>query len=368
MTFHNQTYDLILQRMIAAVDAWARKTGVSVDTRDGSIIRFALGPAAAELMLMYLELARVLDESFPDTASWDYLVKRCAERGITPKPATKAIRRGEFNLADIPTGSIFSLNTHNYRAIEKIGGGVYKMECTTAGTVGNVESGPLIPKEYITGLEWARLTDVLTPGEDAEPIEHLRQRYFDSVDSQAFGGNIADYVDRVGKLPGVGGLKVYPAWNGGGTVKLVIINSLWEKPAPTLLEDIQTMIDPEINQGAGLGLAPIGHIVTVAGVNETVVNVSFKLTYKSGWNWDSVQTHVINTIEAYFQVLAREWDSVAWRNDPASTLTVRISKLESQILAIDGILDIADTKLNGKAANLILDPDAIPVRGAVNDG
>ena len=54
----------------------------------------------------------------------------------------------------------------------------------------------------------------------------------------------------------------------GGTVKLVIMASDFKAPTPTLLEEIQTAIDPEQNAGEGLGLAPIGHVVLVSGVTE----------------------------------------------------------------------------------------------------
>lgn len=39
---------------------------------------------------MYLELDVVLNETFADTATMEYLVRRAAERGLTPYPATYA--------------------------------------------------------------------------------------------------------------------------------------------------------------------------------------------------------------------------------------------------------------------------------------
>ena len=51
--------------------------------------------------------------------------------------------------------------------------------------------------------------------------------------------------------PGGGGVKVEPVWNGGeGTVKLTIIDSDYNKPSPTLIDEVQrTAVDPEQNQG-----------------------------------------------------------------------------------------------------------------------
>jgi uncharacterized phage protein gp47/JayE len=215
--YENQTFEVILQRLFDRVPN-------TIDKREGSIIYNALAPAAVELQNSYIELDHILNESFADTQSRKFLIKRCAERGITPNPATKAILKGEFNI-DIPINSRFSLSNLNYIAIEKISLGVFKMECETAGETGNQNLGILIPIEYIDGLTSATLTELLIPGENEEETEDLRQRYFDNFEPQAFGGNIADYKQKVNQLQGVGGVKVYRAWNGGGTVKLVIINS-----------------------------------------------------------------------------------------------------------------------------------------------
>ena len=54
---------------------------------------------------------------------------------------------------------------------------------------------------------------MVIPGEDEEDTEVFRQRYMDSLNAQAFGGNRADYLEKVNAIPGVGGVKVYRVWN-----------------------------------------------------------------------------------------------------------------------------------------------------------
>lgn len=44
---------------------------------------------------------------------------------------------------------------------------------------------------------------------------------------------------------------------------------------------------------------------------------------------------------------------------------VRVSQIESRLLGVSGILDIADTKINGLAANYTLNLDYIPVLGEI---
>lgn len=344
------TYEKILQRMLDRVPN-------NIDKREGSIIFNALAPAAVELAQMYIEVERILNEGFADTASREYLIKRAAERGIAPYPATPAIVKGEFNI-DVPIGSRFSLDDLNYVVTERISKGVFKLQCEIIGSKPNSYLGTLIPIEYIEGLTSAEITEILIPGEDEEETEVFRERYFRSFDSQSYGGNIADYKEKTKTIPGVGGVKVFPVWNGGGTVKLVILNSEFEKPSLELIDQVQTIIDPVTNQGEGLGIAPIGHIVTVEGVTEIPVNISTSITYESGYGWEDIKPYVENVIDEYFLELIKDWEN-------QDSIVIRIRQIESRILELNGVVDIADTQINGLAENLTLEPDEIPVRGEI---
>lgn len=356
--YENITYEALLQRMLERVVS----ENPDIDTREGSIIFNALAPAAVELQNMYIQLDNILNETFADTQTREYLIRRCSERGITVEPATYAVRKGVFSPAalNIPIGSRFSLNLLNYIIIEKISDGEYKLQCETAGYNGNMESGTLIPIEYIEGLETAMLTDVLIPAEDEEDTEHLRHRYFNSLGSQAFGGNISDYKEKVNAINGIGGVKVHPAWNGGGTVKLVLIDSDYQKPSDTLVNDVQTMIDPITNHGEGIGIAPIGHIVTVVGCDETLINISTSIVFEAGWDWAAIKTYAEQAIDNYFKELSSEW---ADKNN----IIVRISQIETRLLNLTGVIDIGDTVINGNAQNLSITVDNIPKRGTLTN-
>ena len=189
--YENVTFESIMERMLSRVPS-------TMDKREGSVIWDALAPVAVELQNVYIALDVVLNESFADTASLFYLKKRAAERGITQKLASQAVLQGEFTptTLEIPIGSRFSCDSLNYVLTEKVSDGVYKMMCETAGTEGNAHFGFLIPIDYIDGLETAELTELLIPAEDDEDVESLRKRYFESMTSQAYGGNIADYKEK----------------------------------------------------------------------------------------------------------------------------------------------------------------------------
>lgn len=348
--YENVNYEDILNRMLDQIPS-------DLDKRQSSVIYAALAAAAVEMHGMYTELWAVMNELFADTAGREYLIKRAAERGLRPKPASYAVLKGEFN-QDIPIGSRFSLETLNYRATERIEAGVYKMQCETIGEPGNILFGTLIPIEYIKGLTSAELTELLIPGEDEEETEHFRSRYFASLESQAFGGNIADYKEKVMAIPGVGGVKVYPAWNGGGTVKLVVINSEYDVPSGELVQSVKETMDPDLDSGKGYGLAPIGHVVTVEAAQEQRVSVGTAITYQVDYSFERCRDDICAAIDVYLHELNKAWQD-------SSQTVIRVSRIESRLLDIEGILDVYDTQINGASGNYMMPSNAIAVRGDV---
>ncbi|MEI7027910.1 baseplate J/gp47 family protein [Paenibacillus sp. y28] len=351
-----QTYEALLKRMLERVPA-------SVDKREGSIIYDALAPAALELAQMYVELDANLRLAFADTSSGEWLSRRTEEFGVTRQAATKAKRKGSFynqsgEWSDIPLNSRFAIQGVKYTAVEKIEPGQFVLECETAGTAGNQHFGTLLPVDYINGLSRAELGDVLVPGADEESDEALRARYFAAVNEQPFGGNIADYKREIGGIAGVGGVKIFPVWQGGGTVKCTLIASDWSAPAAALVDEVQAFMDPAPRHGEGLGLAPLGHQVTIAGVEGVAVDVTATLTLQNGTTLGQVQDAIHEVISDYMLSLRKAWPE-------EERLIVRISQIDARILTIAGVADVTNTLLNGAAANLELDGEQIPNPGAV---
>ena len=341
------TFDYIMNRMLESVPD-------TVDKREGSIIYDALAPAAAELVKCYMELDVVMDETFVDTASLQYLMLRCKERGVAIQGETAAVIEGVFtpSSVELTAGLRFNCDEVNYTITEKISAGHYKLEAETLGTVGNKYTGLLLPIQTVNGLDTAQIAAVLIPAEDGDTTDTLREKYYASIDGEAFGGNVADYREKVNAITGVGGVKVYPVWNGGGTVKLTIIASDYTAPSSELISKVQTAIDPEGNQGEGLGLAPIGHTVTVAGARCADIAITTNITFATGWAWSSAQSQVESAVKMYFAELAKVWADSA-------TTVVRISQIETHLLALDCVVDVEDTTVNGSVKNIELAADDV---------
>lgn len=349
------SYEALMERKLDMIDD-------KRDKRQGSLIYDALAPNAAETASFYADLDMLEDRTFADTAMGEDLTRRAAERGIMRKGAVKATFYGSFldeEGAEYPVepGTRFFLEEYDYVVLSREDDGRYVLECEMAGACGNDYLGNLLPVETMAGLAVATLEELRTDGEDAEDDEELRKRYFASFDADAFGGNIADYKSKIYALQNVGGVKVYPAWNGGGTVKVVIIDQGWRTPAETELAKLQEQIDPE-SRGEGYGIAPIGHQVTAEGVTEVVCGITMKLSLAEGAVSETVLRDIRNRFEVYFEEMRKTWADSEY-------LTVRISYLESKALEADGVVDISDCNINGGNGNLVLGADEVPVLGEI---
>ena len=357
--YENQTFELILQRMLNRIRN-------NVDKREGSVIYDANASAAVELQLLYIALNDIMNEAFADTASREFLIRRAKERGITPFPATHAILQGEFTPVDLDvTDRRFSMpNTPlTYvvvAALEENGQvlpGVYRVRCEQPGSEGNRFRGPIIPILHIPGLQTAELTSLLIPAQDDESTEALRRRFFDSFKAFSFGGNIQDYIDKTNAIDGVGATKVTPVWSGGGTVRLTILDSLFNAASPALIDTVQEVIDPQPQQ-TGLGIAPIGHLVTVTAPTVVPINISTSLILDNV-SWQSVEFLVIAALENYLLELRNEWAG-------EDHVIIYRSQIDARILAVSGVIDVAGTLINGQdITELALGRYEIPVFGGI---
>lgn len=344
-----QTFEEILLRMLDRVPE-------TFDKREGSIIYDALAPAAAELAQMYIELEYCFNQSFVDSADSDYLTRLCSQFGIDRKEATHTIAKGEFknvrgNPFNVAIGTRFNIENLNYIVTEKISDGVYMLQCEEVGSESNSVLGRLIPIGYINGLTSAELTEILVPGEEIEDDETLRERYYEYVRNPAYGGNIADYKRKVKLLDGVGQVKVFPVWNGGGTVKLVLLDSDNDIPTQGLIDIVQEAVDPQPQQ-QGLGIAPIGHLVTVEGAEIANIHIETTIVCESGYLKDDIEVYIESVINKYLEEMAEEWED--------KDLVVRIAHIESRILGIQGVVDVQGTLINGIASNFALSDIQIP--------
>lgn len=360
-----KTYRNILQAQLDRVPN-------SLDKREGSMIQTALGAGAYTLEEFYLELDQIQRGAYLQTAVGQDLEYLAILANVQRYPASPAVRLGVFNI-DVPIGSRFSTidgaNSVNFTATEKISAGRFQMTCETPGAIGSQYTGPILPITYIQGLTSAEITDILVAGDDTESDDDLRKRAITALNEQPFGGNVADYKRVVLAIDGVGGLQVYPTWDGGGTVKLSIIGADWMPASAQLVETVQNTVDPPPNQGLGYGTAPIGATVTVTTPETVEITVSATLVTGPGYTAAQLVQPVRQAVDGYLLTIRQEWDQPEASGMTHYASWVYAARVTAAMLSVQGVVNVTGLTINGLAADLQLTEDGllqqVPVLGEV---
>lgn len=108
-----------------------------------------------------------------------------------------------------------------------------------------------------------------------------------------------------------------------------------------------------------MGIAPIGHFVTIEPIKTVKINIQTNIDLKPGYEIDDIKTYIEESIEEYIQEICKTWED-------SDNIVIRISHIESRLLDILGIEDVKETKINEKYENFTLDNYSIPIRGDIN--
>ena len=339
----------------------------NLDKREGSIIYDALAPVCYLLAQQNIRLQAIYQNTFVAYAQGEALDLRSQEQGLTRYPATYAVKKvyltdsnGNPTVANL--GSRFSTISsgesliYSLTAVYSIEGvvqnGYYEATCETVGVIGNDYVGNLIAITNLPNVSQAVMSDLLVPARDEETDDELRTRYLEKVNEKSFGGNIAQYRELLKGISGVGAVQIYPVWNGGGTVKLSVIDANANVITEDFLDELKETIDPENNSGEGLGLAPIGHFVTVVTPTEVTIDINTNLTLMQDYTLSQVETNIKAAIGDYINTLRHNWGNASEINTYSTA--VYIARINAAILSVEGVANVTDTSINGIAADLIL--------------
>ncbi len=361
--FDENTFENVLERNLDRISD-------EFDKREGSVIYDAIAPMTIEISLLYSYLDFLFKNAFGDTANRYWLIERAKERGIEPYNATNAVIIGRFD-AKLNIGDRFFIDDIYYTVSklqkEEKGMFFYELICNEKGRVGNLKGGKLTPTRTIRNLNLAEIYKLAILGEDEEGTEDFRQRYFETIKSIAYGGNIDDYRKKVKDIDGVGLVKVIPVWNGGGTVKLIITDSEFKEPTSELISKVQEIIDPIPFHQKGVGVAPIGHYVTVVGANSKKINITCEILKSRNSNLEEIKREVKSDVEEYFKGQREKWgtyekvdSNIYVEND------IRLAKITSIVLNVADVIDYETIKFTDTDKKIFeLSEDELPVLGDV---
>ncbi|MEY8188659.1 baseplate J/gp47 family protein [Peribacillus simplex] len=348
--YEYKTPEAIIETMLADVDD-------SIDKREGSVAYDLLYPAAIELSLAYVELDAVMMLGFADTTEGYWLDLRAGEFGVTRKPAAKA--EGSVVLTG-PADTLVPVDTLLMTDDEEpiyfltkdevvLTGGTATVlaEAQIGGADGNISPGritTLAPGD-LYGVVTATNSLAFNGGADEETDEELQSRLKDRIQKPATSGNANHYLQWAKEVVGVGDAKVYPLWNGPGTVKVVLLSADKKAPTQTVIDAAKTYIE---------SVRPFGATVTVEGAMEITLNISAKLTLQPGGDLFAIKAAFEEAYADYLQGLAF--------TDPV----VRYSHIANLILDIPGVLDYSQLTINGGTGNAVISDGRVAVKGTVS--
>lgn len=343
--FDNETKETILQRMLA-------NSPKDIDKRQGSVTWDVLSPVSIELERNYIALDLIPVFGFVnENQPREYLILRCAEVGVFPKPANKSSGTVTISGDD---GTKIPKGTRVYKEGEKpvyfvtteegtIANGQVTVpaEAEKGGADGNVPAGAItLHVGNIVGVASVINEVPFEGGTDEESDESLMQRYFERVSMPATSGNKWHYRQWAKEVPGVSDAKVYPGWNGINTIKVVILDEDKRTPSQTLLDNVYSYIEDN---------RPICVDVTVEGAIEKPFTIAADIVVAENYTIQQIQLSFQKAITDYFKSIAFVDSYVSY---------AQIGRL---LFDVKGVLDYSNLTLNGGTANVALGDTEVPV-------
>ncbi|KRM69216.1 baseplate J-like protein [Apilactobacillus ozensis DSM 23829 = JCM 17196] len=373
--------DLLSRDFDYYMDSMLDNVPDDLDKRQGSIIYDALAPAAQQQAEDNLILSEYIKQSYTISAEGEFLDLKGFEKGKSRDVATNAVVTAKFLDTDgkainnVAVGDRFaSLGDEPiFYTVIKINSDLTGLiSAEIAGTNPNGYIGQILPVTPNDSLSWAEITEISIPARDDETDDVYRDRILASDDYTAYGGNIADYQDMLKNIKSVGKGQVYSAWQGGGTVKLVILDNSNNAASKELLNEVKETIDPVNQTSSGYGLAPIGDNVTVVAPSVVDVDIDMSITTDDiNINPNDLRYNIQNAINSYIKKqVSTKWDVIDKDTYSGYHLTLYRSQILAEVLKVEHVINASIPKINGADSDLILkydnDTSELPVLRDVN--
>lgn len=342
------------------LEAMKSRIGGDISKGEGTLVSFALAPAAAEIEELYNDLEVADENGSPLTCDRDHLIIFGQQDNIPIKEATAAIWLASFN-EDFEIGERFEAGDLTFISIQQIAPGRYYLQCETTGTEGNTKpDDELLPIDFISEDIEGELIELIEEATDDEETEVYRERYLSEKKTESvMSGNRASYKTKIKGLTGVAAVKLVRVTRTRKRIDAYIVSSTWGVPSADVVSYVQQTIDPIGSQGDGEGEAPFWHVVDIHAVTPTTINIAANITLQSGVAYSDVEEAIKEAIDAYFIELNKTWEDENY-------LIVRALRVAEAMGGVPGVVDVRDLQLNGVEDNITLDAYAIPVRGDLN--
>lgn len=327
----------------------------NMDKREGSFVSDMISPVAYEFEYAYQQFEAMLGIMFMEDSNAEHIEKRAKEYGLFRKKGTHAIGAVIFTGSEnttIPKGAIVATVTNLlYETSEQVT--IPQGETTIVAPIKAQEIGDkynvlsnmltFIPVA-IMGVSSVTNTDNILGGTDIETDGELVRRVLLQIQTPATSGNAIHYKLWALEVNGVGDAKVFPLYNGPGTVLVMPITSDKRAPDTTIINNTKNAIEDK---------RPIGASVTVSAPEEVLINVSAQIVLDPNFTLEKVEEKYIEKFRDYIT------------KSVFRLYTVDYYKCLSIFYELEGVKQVANFKINNATSNVEITENKIQVAGTV---
>ncbi|MBD8500748.1 baseplate J/gp47 family protein [Paenibacillus arenosi] len=347
--YEQQTWRKLLDEMLEGLQT------SQVAKREGTFVYDVLSPAALQLEQVYEQLEDVLRLGFAETTNGPYLDMRADEHGLqrkAPEAAQGSVRFSGRAGSVITKGAIVATASGTlFQTTQEVvfaDSQPVRVDITAVelGGSGNVPAGLINTViTELAGVQSVTNDSSTYGGYDGETDSELLARLLAKVRNPATSGNVDHYMQWAMDIAGIGDAKVFPVWNGPGTVKVVLLSTEQRAPAQGLIDEVKQHIEK---------MRPIGAEVTIVAAKEVPVHIEVDVSLtQEGTDLALVRAEIERSATDYLGKLAFR--------DPV----VRIARIANAVLDSSSVLDYTSLRLNGGTQNLVLEADQVAVLGTV---
>ncbi|MCC0689974.1 baseplate J/gp47 family protein, partial [Clostridioides sp. ES-S-0056-01] len=149
-------------------------------------------------------------------------------------------------------------------------------------------------------------------------------------------GNKAHYEEWALEVEGVYNAKIYPRWDGAGTVKVLIFGENNQAVDSEIIERCKQHIEEEM---------PIGCTLTIATPSPLDINISASIKLETGYTLDFVKESFLESINNYLINVNKE---------------IIYTKVSAILASVEGLHDFSNLLLNSKSENISFEEDKVP--------
>lgn len=332
---------------------------------EGTFSMFNLRSVAQESALLSNNMEILENNWSLDTASGEYLDQKVLDYGIYRRTASFSLGDVTFTGTDgitIPAGTIVvatdygvKFETRDDVTISQ-GTATVTAQCIATGVVGNVPAGAINRlAEQMHGVSGVTNSDDFTGGAEREDDENLRMRTYFKIRYPATSGNVYHYQNWATSVSGVGAVKVFPLWNGPGTVKVSILDANGDPATEELIKEVQDYIDPYPQQHGG-GQAPVGALVTVSTATPKVINVSASVEVSVSSDIETIKVEFTQALKDYFREVAYD----------EKTDSMSVARVGLILFQVQGVVDYTNLTINGGTSSVLIGEEEVFQVGTVD--